>query len=78
MLGAAIAYNLKKLMKWGERKRISVCKQIEIQALLTKESSLSTIFMLMHYILHYNTLNIFQPLELSIKDTTENNLPEFL
>ena len=63
MLCAAIAYNLKKLMKWGELKRISVCRQIEIQTLLTKESSLSTIFMLWRYILRYNTLNIFQPLE---------------
>ena len=34
--------------------------------------------MLMHYILRHNPLNILQPLELYIKDTTENNLPELL
>ena len=56
---AAIAYNLKKLLKWSEPKRISVCSRIEILALLTKECLLLTIFMLRRYILRHSTLNIF-------------------
>lgn len=63
MLCAAIAYNLKKLLKWSEPKRISVCSRLEISALLTKECLLSTIFMLRCYILRHSTLNILQSLE---------------
>lgn len=59
MLCAAIAYNLKKLMKWSTRKRISVCNQLEIQMLLTKEAGFSTISMLRQFMQRYRTQNIF-------------------
>lgn len=61
MLCAAIAYNLKKLLKWNKRKRISVCRQLEILSILTKEALLSTIFTFTRRMDLHIAKNIFQP-----------------
>lgn len=60
MLSAAIAYNLKKLMKWNEPKRISVCNRLEKAAILTKEGLLSTIFIIRRFMHGRILKNIFQ------------------
>ena len=62
MLAAAIAYNLKKLLKWNAPKRISVCSRLEISLILTKGWVLSTIFVVRRYVYRHNSRNIFQPL----------------
>jgi transposase len=49
---AATCYNLKKLLKWDEHKRISVSRTPEILTKSTKESLLLTIFLLRHIIRH--------------------------
>lgn len=60
MLGAAIAYNLKKLLKWQSKQRISVCSAIQKQTILTKEGLFSTIFTIRQAIQHHKTKIIFQ------------------
>jgi len=60
IIGAGIAYNLKKYMRFINKKRISVCMQLEKQTILTTESLFSTILMLSQPIQHYKSKNIFQ------------------
>ncbi|HNU34527.1 MAG TPA: transposase [Bacteroidia bacterium] len=60
MLCAAIAYNLKKYIRFITNKRISVPMQLKKQALLTKQGLFLTIFYLKTLILHYNHKNIFE------------------
>ncbi|MBK7854602.1 MAG: hypothetical protein IPJ79_06535 [Bacteroidetes bacterium] len=60
LLCAAIAYNLKKYIRFITNKRISVPMQLKKQALLTQHGLFSTIFYLKTLILHYNHKNIFE------------------
>jgi transposase len=60
MLCAAIAYNLKKYIRFITNKRISVPMQLKKQALLTQQGLFSTIFYLKTLILHYKHKNIFE------------------
>ena len=77
MLAAAIAYNLKKLLKWNAPKRISVCSRLEISSILTKGWVLSTIFVVRRYVYRHNSRNIFQPLQHSIKVHRKNYFSGF-
>ena len=60
MLCAAIAYNLKKLLKWNEGLRKSAFSQIEIPVILTRKSLLSTFLNPTHSIVHYCSSKKFQ------------------
>ncbi len=61
MLGAALSYNLKKLMKWNAPERISMFSQLEIPAILTKDGVFLTILRIRQYLHRHSTSNIFQP-----------------
>jgi hypothetical protein len=56
---AAIAYNLKKWLRFTTRKRVSACMQIEKQVILTKEALFSTGFWLSCFVARYKTKYIF-------------------
>ncbi len=58
MLCAAIAYNLKKLLRWSEKKRISVFSQLEFPAIQTKGKKFLTIFALRNFTAHHNRNNL--------------------
>jgi len=53
MICAGIAYNLKKYIRYINRKRVSVCSALKKQAILTKQSGLLTIFEVRHVIVRY-------------------------
>jgi transposase len=57
MICAGIAYNLKKLIRFINRKRISACMQVEKSVILTKKALFSTIFVLRHFVARYKTKN---------------------
>jgi transposase len=54
MLGAAIAYNLKKLLRWSKRKGISVIHRLEIPMISTKEREFLTFCTQRNSIEHHN------------------------
>lgn len=60
MLMAAIAFNLKKLMKFLSRNRRSACMQLKKQAMLTTGRTFSTFLMLCGTMKHYPATKKFQ------------------
>jgi transposase len=63
MICAAIAYNLKKYMRFIKRQRISACDAIKKQAILTKQGRLLTISGFRHPIVRYSTLFFSIPIQ---------------
>jgi transposase len=59
MICAAIAYNLKKYLRFIKHQRISACNAIKKQAILTKQGGLLTIFDFRHPIARYSTPFLF-------------------
>lgn len=54
MIGAAVAYNLKKLLRWSAKNRISTISQLEIPVISTKQEALSTFFVPGYFTAHHN------------------------